>query len=149
MNAAVEAALRDSAPLCEARGLLLVAHLDASADVAHADAVRQAVYTAVRGLLERVAPGTTLRVASHDERGFVSFVWEAREPATAEAGPAEPVAGGPYGDLLEVALMGLERVCEAKLGHRTLREDVPGGLSGLRRSPRVWRRCEFLIPAES
>lgn len=154
MNRAVRDALRDGHAAYEARGVLVLPHLEATLRLRTQEpALYQAVYTLFRGIPDRLAPGAALFVRTRDRGGDVELSWEAREvpPGEAEGAPPTPAQAlrqGPYGDLLELALAGLEAACRART---RLREeaDAPGQetTSFLRLAPHIRRRYQFLIPS--
>lgn len=145
VNVAVTDALRDAAAAYEARGVLVVDHLDATAALATEDAVLyQSVYTLFRGLPARLTPGAALYVSTADRTGGdIELVWESREdvPPSLDAGTARTVlAAGPYGDLFDLALHGLETLCRARAVHEETESGEPGRL-------RLRRRFMFLLPS--
>ena len=152
VNAAIERALDDAAAAIEARGIIVVKSLDATHELATEDlALHQALYTIFRGLPDRLVPGATLLVGTHDRAGGdIELIWEARELATP---PREddrpPLANGPYGDLLELALAGLEEICRVRGGHHEDETTDAVGSNVLRRAPHVRRRYTFIIPSLS
>lgn len=156
VDRAVERALDDGAADYEARGVLVVPQLDAGdARVAHPEVVDQVVYTLLRGLPARLPPGAVLHLSTRERPAGVEFLWEAREePRDGEEDappPRDLLRIGPYGDLFEVALLGLEAICaaEARVVARreaaamraaSLLSSVAGGM--------IRRRFVFLIPRE-
>lgn len=150
MNAAIEHALRDAAPVIEGRGIIVVKNLEATIALATEDPVlHQALYTIFRGLPDRLAPGATLLVSTRDRAGGdIELIWEAREVANTAADDARiPLAGGPYGDLLELALEGLDAICRVRSEHHEDPERPPGSSNVLQRAPHVRRRYSFLVPS--
>ena len=158
VNQAVQDALRDAEEAYVARGVLVVVELDACTTLeTHEPLLYQAVYTIFRGLPARLAPGTTLFVSTQDRAGGdIELTWEAREDpeaAPAHGGDPDPrllLRHGPYGDLLEVALLGLDSFCRVRSTARE-RPEAPRPLSAtaLDLSPKVRRRFSFLIPSLS
>jgi hypothetical protein len=155
VNQAVSAALRDAGEAYAARGVLVVPSLEARARLAtHDRLLYSSIYTIFRGLPARLAPGTTLYVSTTDRAGGdVELAWEAREdpsaaPVTPEPDPRVLLGAGPYGDLLEVAMHGLDAFCRVRAA-ASERADAPRGLSAtaLDLSPKVRRRFSFLIPS--
>lgn len=150
MNKAIARALEEAASLLEQKGVLVVAHLEATYRFERAPpALTQALYTIFRGLAERLSEGATLYVATTDRAGGdIEVTWEAKEPPAAkeDAQVRDIVRHGPYGDLIELALVGLESICRVRTTHRA--QDVPPPESGtaLRFLPTVRRRYTFLLP---
>lgn len=152
VNEAVVEALRDAADVLDERGILVIPHLEATRPLPHGRVLHQAVYTIFRGLPERMPRGATLYVSTRDAPGpGVELAWESREDAAlapVEAPSARDVLGrGPHGDLLELAILGLETLCGVHARHAGSRESLARGLSGLDLAPRVQRRYVFVIPA--
>lgn len=150
VNAAIEHALRDAAPAIEEQGIIVVKSLEATAVLATEDPVlHQALYTIFRGLPDRLAPGATLLVSTRDRAGGdIELIWEARELASSAGdGTKIPLAHGPYGDLLELALEGLDAICRVRAGHQEEPERPPVSSNVLQRAPHVRRRYFFLIPS--
>lgn len=152
VNAAIKQALADAAGVLRERGILVVARLDATVPLENEPpALHQAVYTIFRGLPERLPRGATLYVTTRDRAGGdVELVWEAREdPPPLDASPREALRQGPYGDLLELALLGLESICRARAGLLE-RPEAPAPASSSALAPdvagKVRRRFAFLIP---
>ena len=155
VNDAVQRALADAAAVVEARGILVGPRLEATVALENEPpALHQAVYTLFRGLPERLPPGATLYVTTRDRAGGdVELTWEAREaPLPGDAAPREALRQGPYGDLLELALLGLESICRARAGLLE-RPAQRGGSGSSALAPEVGtmvrRRFAFLIPGRS
>lgn len=155
-NVAIQEALRDGADAYEAAGILVVPHLDArSTSAGDPQVIYQSVYTIFRALPARLPPAAVLYVATRDRAGGdVELTWEAREEGGHEgdetASPEAVLRTGPYGDLLELALLGLEAICRARSG-LAQRADVEGAAAA---SPiaaatagRIRRRYLFLLPS--
>lgn len=156
VNQAVRDALRDSEAAYAERGILVVPSLEAGPGLRNHDRVLyHAVYTIFRGLPYRIAPGSTLFISTVDKTGGdVELTWEAREEPGGQAhpagapGPGEALSSGPYGDLLEIAILGLDALCRAR-GALMERQEAARGpvVTGLDLSPKVRRRFSFLIPS--
>lgn len=134
--------MRDAADVLRARRIALVVRLAATAPLENEPpALYQAVYTLVRGLPERLPPGSTLRLGTRDRAGGdVELSWDATEPPDlVDPSPQEALRRGPYGDLLDLALLGLESICRARAG---LLESPPAAGA----APDVQRRYTVLIP---
>lgn len=155
VNRAVRDALRDGLAAYEDRGVLVLLHLDATVELRTEEpALYQAVYTIFRGIPDRLAPGATLFVRTRDRAGGdIELSWEAREVPPDKATQVEPtprqaLRHGPYGDLLELALAGLESFCRVRAG---LLEDADPPMqettSFLSQAPHIRRRYLFLIPS--
>ena len=145
MNRAVREALRDAAPVIKTRGIVVATDLAATSPLENEPpALHQAIYTLLRGLPERLPRGSTLRVSTRDRAGGdVELAWEATEaPRLEDPSPRDALRHGPYGDLLDLALLGLESVCRARAG---LLESPPGPP----RASDVQRRYTVLIPTRS
>lgn len=154
VNQAIRDALRDGAQAYEERGILVLPHLDATIRLATEEpSLYQATYTIFRGLPDRLAPGATLFVRTRDRAGGdIELSWEAREvpPDGGESDPTarEALRHGPYGDLLELALKGLEAFCRVRSGiEQDAEEPVVQSVTFLRLSPHIRRRYLFLIPS--
>jgi hypothetical protein len=153
VNAAIEAALRASADAYEARGILVIRHLEATLRLQTEEPVlMQALTTIFRGLPERLAPAATLLIRTRDRAGGdIELVWEAREAPYQQAPGAtrqEPLARGPYGDLLELAVAGLQEFCRVRTGYREQEDPaMDAGSTFLTLAPHVRRRYLFLIPS--
>lgn len=153
VNAAIEQALRDGAPAYEERGILLLPHLEAKAALRTEEpALRQALYTIFRGLADRLAPGATLWLRTRDlAEGEVELVWEAREAPFAPGASSARTAlsHGPYGDLLELAIAGLETFCSVSTHLAEEREETSGAAttSFLQLAPQLRRRYRFVFPS--
>ena len=153
VNAAIERALADSADRYEERGILVIKHLEATVRLStHEPILDEALYTLFRALPERVAAGATLFISTLDRAGGdVELVWEARElPTGPEGGARSPLGGGPYADLLELALEGLEAHCRVRASHAgELVDDEMRSSAVLQYAPHIRRRYTFLIPSLS
>lgn len=150
VNAAIERALREGAPAYEKRGILVSRHLDATHRLATVDpALDQALYTLFRGLPARLAPGATLLVSTADRAGGdVELGWEAREVDVGAPADGTPLVAGPYGDLLELALAGLDAICRVRSAYREEpMTDTLGSSAFLKLAPNVRRRYVFLVPS--
>lgn len=153
VDRAIRDALRDGLDAYEQQGVLVLPHLESRTPLSTDEpTLYQAIYTIFRGLPERLAPGATLFIRTRDRAGGdIELVWEAREvPHAREPSPTPAVAlgHGPYGDLLELAIIGLESLCRARGGVVEEPEDEVGeSVTFLRLAPRVRRRYFFLIPA--
>lgn len=153
VNDAIERALRDGADAYEDRGILLVPHFEATCRLATAaDVLEQSLYTIFRGLPDRLAPGATLLISTRDRAGGdIELVWEAREeplPPEVRANPGKLLRHGPYGDLLELALQGLEAFCRVRAAVREdMESEVRSPATYLALAPGVRRRYSFLIPS--
>lgn len=157
VNRAVADALRDAQATYAARGIRVVASLLATVELQTADrALYEAVYTVFRGLPLRLVRGSELHVWTQDRAGGdVELAWEAREPTggpplDASVAPTDEarllLREGPYGDLLEVALLGLDALCRAR---SVAREGGHGPAPEAARldTSEVRRRFTFLIPS--
>lgn len=151
VNRAIRDALRDGAEAREARGILVVPHLESTETrVGDDPALYQAIYTIFRGLPERLSRGATLYVSTSDDIEGTMLTWDATEGKTDDSQDAtvkDVMRAGPYGDLLELAVVGLEALCRA----RSEQWGAPAasnspGLTGLELEPRLRRRVVFLIP---
>lgn len=150
VSAAIELALDDAARAFDERGIILVKSLEAKTVLAtEGPALHQALYTIFRGLPDRLAPGATLLVSTRDRAGGdVELIWEARELAsTADESTKTALTSGPHGDLLELALEGLDAICGVRSGHQEEPERLPLTSNVLQRAPHVRRRYLFLIPS--
>ena len=155
VNQAVRDALRDAQDAYAARGILVVPSLDATVTLAtHDRLLYQAIYTIFRGLPARLAPGASLFVSTADRAGGdVELTWEAREdpghaPAVPDPDPRILLRHGPYGDLLEVAMLGLGSFCRVRAAAMERPEPArPLSATALDLSPKVRRRFSFLIPS--
>lgn len=152
VDRAISDALRDGASTCEARGILVVPHLNATRRDGddHDPPLYQAIYTIFRGLPERLPPGATLYVGTSDDVGGTTLTWDATEqgaPSAPGVGLQEVMRSGVHGDLLELAVVGLEALCRARgtqWGAPTSLGQT--GLTGLDLGPRLRRRVVMLIP---
>lgn len=155
VNAAIKQALEHAAPVLEARGILVVARLDATVELENEPpALHEAIYTIFRGLPDRLPRGATLYVTTRDRAGGdVELTWEAREDAPAAEAPREALRQGPHGDLLDLALLGLESICRARAGLLERPDPPAAGASSSALAPddagKVRRRYAFLIPGRS
>lgn len=112
-------ALRDAESVLASRRIRASARLEARVPLENEPpALHQAIYTLIRGLPERLPPGSTLEVSTRDRAGGdVELAWDAREsPTLADPSPREALRHGPYGDLFDLALLGLETICRARAG---------------------------------
>ncbi|HWH08616.1 MAG TPA: hypothetical protein VNX21_05405 [Candidatus Thermoplasmatota archaeon] len=155
VNRAIREALRDARDVIEERGILVVARLEARVPLDNEPpALHQAIYTIFRGLPERLPRGATLYVSTRDRAGGdVELTWEAREePGPADPSPREALRHGPYGDLLDLALLGLESICRARAGLAQSAEPPPSPSSSVLARDvlgKVRRRYAFLIPTRT
>lgn len=143
VNDVIREALRDGAPSYAARGIVVEEDLRGETLLATSERVLEtALYTIFRGLPARLAPGARLRISTRDRAGGdIELSWLAEETRAAGDGHAHPLAQDEaYGDLLELALAGLEQFCRARSGHVEVDE---GSLQG---APGVHRRYFFLLP---
>lgn len=152
INRTIRRALHDAKDVLEEKGALVVAHLEATATFEGAPhALEQALYTAFRALAERISVGTTLYISTEDRSGGdIELSWEAREPETrlGEDAPLRKVVrSGPYGDLLELAIVGLEAVSRMRSAHRAQHLPASSSSSALDLRAAVRRRYLFLLPA--
>jgi hypothetical protein len=151
LHEAILDALED--PRYAERGILVTALLDATLPLdADESLLSRSVYTIFRALPDRLLSGTTLCVATVDlPEGGVELAWEAKERSPSGA----PERGddlrallgrGPHGDLVEIALLALERFCLVRAGCvDTYRERV-GSASSFERPSHVIRRVVAVIP---
>lgn len=154
VNRAVLDALRDGATAYEGQGVLVLPHLDATYRLAtNEPSLYQAIYTIFRGLADRLAPGATLFIRTRDRAGGdIELSWEAREvhdtEGEADSTAREALRRGPYGDLLELALVGLESFCRVRSGMQE-EADAPmaDSVTFLQLAPHIRRRYLFLIPS--
>lgn len=156
VNRAIRDALRDAEEDYAQRGILVVPALTAEGRLrTHEDVLYQSVYTIFRGLPARLPAGAVLYVATEDRAGGdVELTWEAREEPGAPTAPrareelAARLREGPYGDLFEVALLGLDALCRSRgvLMERAEEQTRPT-TSILDLTPKVRRRYAFLIPS--
>lgn len=153
VNDAIERALRDGAAAYEERGVLVIPHLEATCRLATDAAVLEgSLYTIFRGLPDRLSRGATLFVSTRDRAGGdIELVWEAREAALPDPRASDlrgTLKHGPYGDLLELALEGLERFCRVR---GAVRADTDGQEEArsthLALAPGIRRRYFFLVPS--
>lgn len=153
VNRAISDALRDGAEACEARGILVVPDLEATGSDVDDPPLYQAVYTIFRGLPERLASGATLYVRTADDVEGTMLTWDATEGKgegdAPDASVKDVMRRGPYGDLLELAIVGLEAICRAR-SEQWGAQATPheSGLTGLDLTPRLRRRVVFLIPPD-
>lgn len=152
VNAAIERALADGAADYAEQGIIVTRSLDATIALATDEPVlEQALYTIFRGLPARLVRGATLLVSTRDRAGGdIELVWEAREldvPPPAGAGDRSPLARGQHGDLLELAVRGLESICRARGGHEDRTTRAASSSNFLKLAPHVRRRYLFLIPS--
>ena len=141
----VREALRDAAPVIEARGIVVVLDLAAAVPLENEPpALHRAIYTLMRGLPERLPRGSTLRVSTRDRAGGdVELAWDAMEaPGAEDPSPRDALRLGPYGDLFDLALLGLSSICRARAGLIESGPDPP-------RASDVQRRYTVLIPTRS
>lgn len=145
VNRAVRDGLRDARDALAARRIAVEARLEAVVPLeSEPPALYQAIYTLARGLPERLPPGSTLRVATRDRAGGdVELSFEVSEGAQpADPSPRDALRAGPYGDLFELALLGLEAICRARAGILEAPEPLPA-------TDTVRRRYAFLVPTRS
>lgn len=122
MDRAIRDALRDAETACRARDVRVDASLEARGVLLNRDGLLyQAVYTIFRAIPDRLPHGGTLRVTTRMMAGGdVELAWEAAptSPGGDSAAPdaIEALSSGPHGDLLELAVLALERYCRARLG---------------------------------
>lgn len=164
VNRAVRDALRDAEAEYAERGILIVPLLSATTRLrTHEDVLYQSVYTIFRGLPARLPRGAVLYVATEDRAGGdVELTWEAREEPGAKAAAdddsscaareedevAARLRQGPYGDLFEVALLGLDALCRSRGVLMERHEEATRPTTSiLDLSPKVRRRYAFLIPS--
>lgn len=155
VNQAVRDALRDAEDAYASRGILVVPSFEATTRLAtHDDLLYQAVYTIFRGLPARLPPGASLLVSTADRAGGdVELAWEAREDPAQAPAPPDPdprvlLRHGPYGDLLEVALLGLDALCRVRAAAKEEPDaERRPSATALDLSPRVRRRFSFLVPS--
>lgn len=142
VNAAIERALQDGRSSYTARRVVVDLRLESLTTLATDEPVLdESLYTVFRGLPERLVPGARLSVWTRNRAGGdVELVWEATETSL-PSGSDVPLAAGPHGDLLELAISGLETFCRARSGHVELDE------TRLALAPGVARRYLFLIPS--
>ena len=155
MNRAILHGLREAEEELERRGVLVVPNLQARGDLGGDDpALLSALRVLFRALPLRLGEGATLLVWSEDKAGGdVEVGWEAREAP--EGGPLdadaqEALAAGPLGDLLGLAVAGLEEICRARLAQRA--QDEPAerrGSSAFAFEPTVRRRFTILLPSRT
>lgn len=155
MASALHKAILDAlaSPSYGERGILVNALLEAtSPSYANERLLYQCVFTIFRALPERLVPGTTLDVATSDlPDGGIEIFWEGKErlPPDAEAGRdlRELMGHGPHGDLVEIAIIALERYCNMHAGHvDTYRERVASA-SSFERPAHIIRRVLAVLPA--
>ncbi|HET6404422.1 MAG TPA: hypothetical protein VFH78_07235 [Candidatus Thermoplasmatota archaeon] len=142
VDEAIRRALRDGEADYAARGVRVELDLRCRTQLRTEEPVLdRALYTIFRGLPARLAPGATVRISTRDMAGGdVEIAWEAVE--SAEPPPAEAFTRGhAYGDLLELAIAGMETICRARSGRMEV-EDAT-----LRLAPDVRRRYVFLVPS--
>lgn len=154
INRIIERALHDASDVLEDKGVLIVAHLEATTPFDDAPAaLEQALYTVVRALAERISVGTTLHILTQDRAGGdIELSWEAREPETGVSDDVplrKVVRPGPYGDLLELAIVGLEAVSRMRGAHRAQHLPATTSSSVLDLRAAVRRKYLFLLPAPS
>lgn len=139
----IERALAEAAEAYGSRGIRVERELSPVALLATDEPVLEgALSTIFRALPHRLTPGARLRIWAHERAGGdIELAWEAEETVNAPLGDAHPLARGPGGDLLELAVEGLARFCRARAGHVEV-EGPP--LTG---APDVHRRYFFLIPS--
>lgn len=128
---AIERALADARQDYDAAGVIVVTSFEATHAIdASEPALREAIYTIFRGLPARIAPGASLFIGTVDRAGGdVELVWEARERVgvgdPGARGVRETLRAGPYGDLYELAMLGLESICRARAGY--IERESPSG----------------------
>lgn len=158
LHIAIQDALADAKERYDEKGILVVAHLDATnaLDVDEAT-LSQAVYTLFRGLHARLPPGAALYVWTRDRAGGdVELVWESREdPGSARTelpDPGERLREGPYGDLYELALLGLNAICRVRSAVTERQEEMPPPSASAiaeRAVGKTKRRFTFLLPGST
>lgn len=152
LHRAILDALRDAQDYRE-KGILVSPLLEATVDLAaHESVLYQAVYTLFRALPSRLLPGSLLLVSTQDVEGGVELLWEGREPFSPEPEGRDVLnllRSGPHGDLLEIAMLALERFCEARAGYVEQRVEPGSTSSAFERAPYVVRRVAAYLPALS
>ena len=160
LHEALRSALVDARHAYESQGVLPIEHLEATHPIATPAApLYQAAYTFARGLPAHLPPGVVLYLSTHDEAdGSVVLMWEARDRPHADAGPPSAAGGvrerlrvGPYGDLFELALLGLTSICRVTAGVEERQDRFETASSALlhREAPTVRRRYRFRLPGAS
>jgi|SRR5581483_1380751 len=151
LHRAILDGLRD-APAYGERGILVLPLLEATLDLgAHETLLYQAVYTLVRALPDRLLRGSPFVITTTDAPGGVELAWEGREPAERAAGGGDlrgALRLGPHGDLLDIALLALERFCDARSGFIETRESPIDSASAFPRPPHVLRRVVAFLPTK-
>lgn len=148
LHQAIRDALRD-APGYQERGILVSQFLDATADLsADETLLYRAVYTIFRALPERLMRGSLMLVATEDVEGGIQLTWEGREPADLpHAGDVRDLLrAGPHGDLLEIAMVALERFCQARAGYVETTVERVQTASAFERPPHAIRRVVAFLP---
>ncbi|HVM45871.1 MAG TPA: hypothetical protein VM582_08050 [Candidatus Thermoplasmatota archaeon] len=146
LHRAILDALADSPGYAE-RGILTLPALEATLPLHAEDSLLyRAIYTIFRALPERLVPGTMLSISTIDTPEGVELMWEGKERTPAEGALRDVLASGPYGDLLELAVLALEGFCNMRAGYvESVRETSPSA-SSFERPPYIVRRVTALIP---
>lgn len=153
LHRAIRDGIRDAHAYHE-RGILVSQLLEATVDLmADESLLYQSVYTIFRALPARLLAGSILLVSTEDVEGGVQLTWEGREPAEGTRAEGTDVRNllrvGPHGDLMEIALVALERFCQARAGYvESTVERVPIA-SAFERPPHVIRRVVAFLPTRS
>ena len=151
LHKAIYDALKD--PAYADKGILVTTILEATQNLdADESLLYRAVYTIFRALPGRLLPGTTLAISTFDlPEGGIELTWEGREriePEDAGATDLRSILGqGPHGDLVEIAILALQRYCNMRAGHLDSRRDKVGESSSFARPAHIVRRVVAVIPA--
>jgi hypothetical protein len=149
LHRAILDSLRD-APGYREKGILVAPLLEATTPLAADEALLyQVAYTIFCTMPDRLLPGSLFHVATQDAGMGVQLQWEGREPLreAPTSSTARGVLGrGPHGDLLEIAMLALERFCQARAGFvDVVAERVPTS-SAFTRPAHVVRRVVAFLP---
>ena len=154
MAQALHQAIRDALdePSYAERGILVATVLEATTPLdAEASLLHRSVQTIFRALPGRLVPGTTLCIATSDlPEGGVELTWESRERLDPNAAPTDLrtlLGAGPHGDLLDIAMLALERFYHVRAGYVDTRREAVASASSFERPPHVIRRVVAVIPA--
>lgn len=154
LHQAILDAVRDAQRYDE-RGILPSLVLEATADLAADESILyQAVYTIFLALPDRLLAGSVLRVTTEDVDGGVRLSWSAKEevvhaPADGGEGDLRAVLGrGPHGDLVDIALLALERFCRVRAGFVETRKERVLASSSFGFPAHVAREVTAFIPAK-
>lgn len=151
LHRAITDAIRDARRYDEL-GVLPTLVLEATTPLdADESLLYQAVYTLFLAMPERLLPGSVLRILTEDVDGGVQLSWSAKErmdavPDAEPAGLRGALSLGPHGDLVEIALLALERFCRVRAGAVETRRERVLASSSFGYPAHVARHVTALIP---